>query len=415
LENREAGIMKIKFLGGANIVGRMGMIMENKGANLIFEYGMNVAKPPSYPIPAPPVDFGFLTHSHLDHSGMIPWLCGKYDTEIVATPCTISVTKLLLEDSLKVADLEGFSRPFEPYDIKAAMRNFIPMEFGEKIDVAGFEVELHSAGHVPGATMYELRGDETTLFTGDLNTTNTRLVWGAHPVKCDNLIMESTYAGRRQPDRLKTEYQFIEKVKEVVERGGRAVVACFAVGRTQEVMLILKDLKYDMWVDGMGKTVNRLYLEHPEYLRNEKHLRRAKKRFNEIRSPSQRGMALKGEVIVTTGGMLDGGPVLGYLQAIKDDPKSALILTGFQAEESNGRRLLDRGTIQDRGVEIKVNCEVVRVDLSAHSDHDGLVSFARSCDPQNVVLCHGEDREALASDLEDYNVIMPGLDTWHGL
>ncbi len=407
--------MRYKFLGGANIVGRMGMLLENRGANLIFEYGMNVAKPPTYPLPAPPVDIGFLTHPHLDHSGMIPWLCGRYDTEFVATPSTISVTKLLLEDSLKVADLEGFPRPFETPDIRSTMRNFIPTSFGDTIDIAGFEVELHSAGHVPGATMYELRGDQTTVFSGDFNTTNTRLVWGAHPVKCDNLIMESTYAGRRQPDRLKTEYAFQEKVKEVVERGGKAVVACFAVGRTQEMMLVLKELKYDMWVDGMGKTVNRLYLENPEFLRNDKQFRRAKRRFKEVRSRSQRQMAMKGEVIVTTGGMLDGGPVLGYLSSIKDDPKSALLITGYQAEGSNGRMLMEKGVINDRGVDVKVNCEVQRFDFSAHSDHDGLVSFVKACNPENVVLCHGENREELAMDLDGYNVILPDLDSWYEL
>jgi len=407
--------MRFNFLGGADIVGRMGMLLENRGANMIFEYGMNVAKPPTYPLPAPPVEIGFLTHPHLDHSGMIPWLCGKYDTEFIATPSTIAVARLLLEDSLKVADLEGFPKPFDPSDIRSTMRNFIPMSFGETIDVAGFEVELHSAGHVPGATMYELRGDQTTLFTGDLNTTNTRLVWGAHPVKCDNLIMESTYAGRRQPDRLKTEYAFQNKVKEVVERGGKAVVACFAVGRTQEMMLVLKELKYDMWVDGMGKTVNRLYLEHPEYLRNDKHLRKAKKRFKEVRSPSQRQMAMKGEVIITTGGMLDGGPVLAYLQGIKDDPKSALLITGYQAEESNGRMLLDKGVIYDRGVEVKVNCEVMRFDFSAHADHDALVRFVNACDPENVILCHGENREELALDIDDRNIILPEAGSWYEL
>ncbi|MCK7502872.1 MAG: hypothetical protein MZV70_01400 [Desulfobacterales bacterium] len=82
-------------------------------------------------------------------------------------------------------------------------------------------MKAHSAGHVPGATMYELRGQKTTLFTGDLNTENTSLVYGAHPVKCDNLIIESTYAGRKQRDRLKEEARFVQKVKEVVERGER--------------------------------------------------------------------------------------------------------------------------------------------------------------------------------------------------
>lgn len=407
--------MRFRFLGGADVVGRMGMLLEHKNAQLIFEYGMRPSKPPAYPLPSPPVDFGFLTHCHVDHSGMIPWLCTRYDTQVVATPPTISVSKVLLQDSLKVADREGFPRPFEPSDITYAMRNFIPMEFGDTIDVAGFEVEMHSAGHVPGAAMYELRGDEVTLFTGDLNTQNTRLVWGAHPVRCDNLIIESTYAGRYQPDRLKTEARFIERVKEVVERGGRVVVACFAVGRTQEVMLLLKDLRYDMWVDGMGKTVTNLLLEHPDYLRSVKQLRKSKRRFKEVRSPSDRNKALRGDVIVTTGGMLDGGPVLNYIQHIKDDRKSALFLTGYQVEGSNGRMLLDRGVIDIQGAEVKVNCEVEKFDLSAHADHSALLQFIRACDPERVVLCHGESREELARELEEFEVYMPELDKWYEL
>jgi len=408
-------MMKIKFLGGADIVGRMGMLMNSKGATLIFEYGMRPSKPPSYPMPSPPVEYAFLTHCHLDHSGMTPWLCGRYDTEVVATPSTISLTSLLLEDSLKVADLEGFPRPFEPHHIKDIMRNFIPMEFGETLDVAGFEVESHSAGHVPGAAMYELRGERITLFTGDIHTYNTRLVWGAHPVRCDNLIIESTYAGRFHQDRLKTEHQLIEKVKEVVERGGKAVVACFAVGRTQEVMLILKELNYDMYVDGMGKTVNRLYLDHPEYLRSEKQMKRAKRRFKEVRTPAARERAMKGEVIVTTGGMLDGGPVMAYLQAMKDDPRSALILTGYQVEGSNGRRLLDEGVIEIQGVDERIHCEVQKFDLSAHADHGELLSFIDACGPERIVLCHGENREALAADLQDYEVILPQVGEWYDL
>jgi putative mRNA 3-end processing factor len=268
--------------------------------------------------------------------------------------------------------------------------------------------------------MFELRGDQTTLFTGDMHTYNTRLVYGAHPVKCDNLIMEATYGGRLHPDRLKTEYQFIQKVKEVVGRGGKVIVPCFAVGRTQEVMLILKDMKLDMWVDGMGRTVNRLYLDYPEYLRNEKQFKQARNRFNEVRTPSGRDRARKGNIIVTTGGMMDGGPVMEYLKVVKDDPKSAILLTGFQVDGSNGRMLLDKGKILYKrpGVaellvpevaeEMKIKCEVQQFDLSAHADHNELLAFVRGCDPEKVVLMHSDTREALAKDLEDeYQVILP--------
>jgi putative mRNA 3-end processing factor len=412
--------MKIKFLGGADVVGRMGMLMYNKGATLLFEYGMSATKPPSFPEPAPPVDHALLTHCHLDHCGMIPWLCARYDTKIAATPSTIAVSQLIMQDSIKVADSEGYRRQYQPEDIRRAMSSFVPLAFGDVFDVGGFEVELHSAGHVPGAAMFELRGDQTTLFTGDMHTYNTRLVYGAHPVKCDNLIMEATYGGRLHPDRLKTEYQFVQKVKEVVGRGGKVIVPCFAVGRTQEVMLILKDMKLDMWVDGMGKTVNRLYLDYPEYLRNEKQFKQARNRFNEVRTPSGRDRARKGNVIVTTGGMMDGGPVMEYLKVVKDDPKSAILLTGFQVDGSNGRMLLDKGKILYKrpGVaellvpevaeEMKIKCEVQQFDLSAHADHNELLAFVRGCDPEKVVLMHSDTREALAKDLEDeYQVILP--------
>jgi putative mRNA 3-end processing factor len=412
--------MKLKFLGGADVVGRLGMLLNNKGANLLFEYGMKPIKPPEYPIPAPPLETAFLTHCHIDHSGMIPWLCGKYGTKVHTTSSTISVCELLMNDTLKVADSEGYPRPFNESDIKAAMRCFRPMKFGDMMDVAGFEVESHSAGHVPGAAMYELRGDNTTVFTGDLHTQNTNLTWGAHPVKCDNLIIEATYAGRLHPDRKKEEQKLVERVKETVEGGGKAIIPCFAVGRTQEVMLILKDLKYDMWVDGMGKTVNRLYLEQPEYIRSERDLRQAKRRFNEVRGAAAREKAMEGDVIVTTGGMLDGGPVIRYLQQERDNPKSSVLMTGFQVDGSNGRRLIDNGAIDIRQpgsapeevpLSMRVACHVQQFDLSAHADHNELLTFIRACNPENVVLMHSDNRQALANDLKDefkVHLPMPG-------
>ena len=413
--------MKLKFLGGADVVGRLGMLLNNKGANLLFEYGMKPIKPPEYPIPAPPLETAFLTHCHIDHSGMIPWLCGKYGTKVHTTPSTIAVCELLMNDTLKVADSEGYPRPFQPKDIEVTMKHcFRPMKFGDVMDVAGFEIESHSAGHVPGAAMYELRGDNTTVFTGDLHTYNTNLTWGAHPVKCDNLIIEATYAGRLHPDRKREEQKLIERVKETVEGGGKAIIPCFAVGRTQEVMLILKELKYDMWVDGMGKTVNRLYLEQPEYIRSERDLRQAKRRFNEVRGAAMREKAMQGEVIVTTGGMLDGGPVLRYLEKEKDNPKSSVLMTGFQVDGSNGRRLIDNGAIDIRQpgsapeevpASMRVACQVQQFDLSAHADHNELLKFIRACNPENVVLMHSDNRQALANDLKDQfkvHLPMPG-------
>ncbi|MCU0861632.1 MAG: MBL fold metallo-hydrolase, partial [Methanomassiliicoccales archaeon] len=299
----------------------------------------------------------------------------------------------------------------------------------QSLDWGGFEVKLHRAGHIPGATMYELNGTRTSLFTGDLHTISTRLVRGANPVKCDNLFIEATYAGRNHlQSRLKEEYRFIEKVKEVVGNGGKAIIPCFAVGRTQEVMMLLKDLKLNMWVDGMGKHVNRIYLDAPAHL-NVKDFKKAFNHFRAVRVSSDRRKVKKdADVIVTTGGMLDGGPVLEYIDAFHDDPNTAVLMTGYQVPESNGRMLKEKGEIEvlteeSRGrspeeilgpVEtrkIKVRCEVDQFDLSAHADHEQLLKFIRGCKPDNVILMHSDQPQLLAKEIEkEFNVIMPKTD-----
>lgn len=124
-----------------------------------------------------------------------------------------------------------------------------------------------------------------------------------------------------------------------------------------------------------------------------------------------RSRARKGEVIVTTGGMLDGGPVLNYMRTVKDDPRSALLLTGYQAEDTNGRMLVEQGRLVIDGQEEKIKCPWHKYDFSAHADQSQLVDFIRGCDPENVIIMHSEYREELAEALGGgYNVIYPELD-----
>jgi putative mRNA 3-end processing factor len=173
-------------------------------------------------------------------------------------------------------------------------------------------------------------------------------------------------------------------------------------------MLILKDLNFDMWVDGMGKTVNGFYTDHPDYLRSIKDFKAAKRKFNPVRTSSTRDKARRGQVIITTSGMLDGGPVLHYLEDQKDNAKSAVMIVGYQAENSNGRLLLDKGMVETQKGPIKVNCEIMTFDLSAHADHDELLKFIKGCQPEKVVLMHSDNRAELAQDMEgDYEVLMP--------
>jgi len=397
------------FLGGGNEVGRLGVLLQVDGSKILFDYGMTASDPPKYPMPSPPIDMMFLTHSHLDHSGMIPWLTSRYDVPIVSTGVSREVGLLLMQDSVKIAEAEGYPQPYNSNDVRVAGRRFDEIRFGDTMTVGRMRIATHSAGHIPGATMYELQGKRSTLVTGDIHTMDTRLVLGAKPVECDNLIMESTYSGRNHPQRLKVEYNFVKKIEEITNRGGTVVIPSFAVGRTQEILLLLRDSGLEFWLDGMGKTVNKIYLRFPEYVRSGKRLRQAILRTHEVRNLHARTRALKGDVIVTTSGMLDGGPALSYIDEIRNDPKSAILLTGYQVEGSNGSKLLETGMLEFQGVNERVNCEVMKFDFSAHAGHDELLAFAKGCSPQKIVLMHGDNREILAGDLrsQGFEVLLP--------
>ncbi|AMK13192.1 RNA-metabolising metallo-beta-lactamase [methanogenic archaeon mixed culture ISO4-G1] len=400
--------MKCKFLGGADMVGRMGMTLEGDGMTALIEYGLSPTKPPEYPLPAPRVDYAFLTHSHLDHCGMIPQICGKNECDLFTTPLSAEIAELMMYDTLKIAKAEDYPQPYTSGDIERTMKAVVPMTYEDQISINHFDVTMLDAGHIPGAAMFQFEKDVSTIYSGDIHTEAQRLVGGAKPADCTNLFIEGTYGGRYHPDRKETEEAFIAKIEEVLDRGGKVLIPCFAVGRTQEIMLLLRNLGYEMWVDGMGRSVTRLFLDYPEYIRDVKHLKAAKRKFNEVRNANSRASAIKGEIIVTTGGMLDGGPVLGYLNAIKDDEKSAILLVGYQAEDTNGRMLLEEGCVKIDGEIVKISCELKKYDFSAHADHGQIVDFIRKCDPDNVIIMHSESREAFLPDLEgDYNVILP--------
>ncbi len=398
-----------KFLGGAEEVGSLALHMKVNNTPILIDYGLTPSKPPAYPPMAPPMDAVFITHAHLDHSGMLPKISSNYDANIYMTEATMAVLPLLLNDTIKVANIEGFPIPYIKEEIENLMESIVPVTYGEKIELGELEVIPHNAGHIPGSAMYEIKSDKTMLFTGDIQTVNTHLMWGAKPVKTDILFMESTYAGREHPPREKVEEDFKSKIEEVVDRGGTAIVPAFAVGRTQEIMLILEKMDLDIWLDGMGKFVNSIYLKFPKYLRSAKKLKRARNKMNVVRRRKDRKQAMDGDVIITTGGMLEGGPVLHYINYLKNDEKSSILLTGYQVEGTNGRLLMEDGILDLYGIKEKIDMEIDFFDFSAHAGHSELLEFAEKCEPSTIVLMHGDKREALADDLRkrDFEIKTP--------
>lgn len=386
--------MDFKFLGGGDEVGCVGCLVEDNGRRLLIDYGMKPEDPPVYPAECPDVAGVLLTHSHLDHCGMIPWICGRYGAPVHQSRVTQPVAELLARDSLKIAKLEGYPEPYGQYGIEMQQKQAELFDFGAELEVAGHRVDTYPAGHIPGSTMYLL--DDKVLFTGDLNLVDTHLLDKPDPVPCETLFIESTYSGREQEPRRDVEQTFLDHVDRVLDRGGKVVVGSFAVGRTQEMLMVLNQNGYNMAVDGMGVKVGKDYMDHPEFVADPGKLKKAFDDAWVVYNHGHRKKALRDcDVFVTTSGMLEGGPAMFYIENLRDDEKSAILTTGYQVEGTNGRKLLDEGKMDFRGVEQEVKMEAANYDFSAHAGHSELVQFAHDCGPDRVVLFHGEGDERL--------------------
>ena len=183
--------------------------------------------------------------------------------------------------------------------------------------------------------------ETTVLLTGDFDTRDSSLVRGAQPVKTDILFVEGTYGGRDHPPKQEEIDRFISSVEAVIKRGGTVLIPAFANGRTQDVVMMLHQYlpRLNVHVDGMGKRVAKTHMNHPNLLRDSTALERAWRWAKQVSSKSDRKKALAADVIVTTSGMLEGGPALWYLNRLRHDQKNAIFFTGYQARDTGGRNL----------------------------------------------------------------------------
>ncbi len=397
--------MESTILGGGREVGRLGVFNQIDDKKLLIDYGIMPEDPPLYPMESPPVKNAIITHAHLDHSGMAPWLCSRYGTKIFSTDITREIAEILYRDAVKIADARGHVYPYGEHEIEISSSKFRRVEMEEEQKIDGIKIKFHPAGHIPGSVMVEMV-EEKIVYAFDINTVDTNLLKGANPVKCETLFIEGTYAGVEHPPRPELERQFLDEVEDILNRGGKVVIPAFAVGRTQELAMVLHKGGHEFWLEGMGKKISDIILKYGKYIRSPEKLRKAMNDANLVYSNHGKKLAIKSGIILTTSGMMNGGPVLWYVDKIKDDPKSAVIITGYQVEGTNGRMLLEHGEIDIYGIKTKVNCQVKFYDFSAHAGHSQLVEFINKCSPENVVIVHSENPEMLAEDI-DANIYMP--------
>jgi len=401
--------ISLTYLGGASEVGRVGAVLEGDEGRVLLDYGIQPDDPPKFPLPAPDVDALLLTHAHLDHCGLVPDVASR-GTPIVSTPVTGALAERMAEDTLRVSELENYPRPFHPTAIGDLNHYLRPSKPGRVEYRGGFEFQMYNAGHIPGAVMFNFP-QQDFLFTGDIHTVDTQLTRAAKPRSCKTLAIESTYGGRDHPDRKKIESELVDSIEDVVNSGGKVVLPSFGLGRSQELLMLTRNLGFEVWLDGMGRDIARILQKYPGSIRDVSSLHKTIRQTNFVKHHRQRDAALNADVIVTTSGMLNGGPVLHYLSKLRKDSSSAVFLTGFQVPGTNGHLLKETGKIRlDRNPEspaFDLQCQYKSFDLSGHAGHSQIVDFINKCSPEKVILYHGDNREAFIDDLKEYELVLP--------
>ena len=393
--------MNVRFLGGAREIGRSGVLIDG---DLLIDFGMKTATPPQFPLEADP-EAVVVSHGHLDHVGTVPaLLSGDRRPPIHWTPPTRDLALTLARDTLK---LHGgtYDCPFTEQEIKRVTQVSETHGYQETFEAAGYDVTFFDAGHIPGSAHVLVADEETRLlYTGDIHTDDQRLVGGttARP-EADAVITESTYSETHHDDRAAIEERFAESVKTTLWEGGTVVVPAFAIGRTQEAMLICAAHDIPCYVDGMGTDVTELIRRHPEFVRDPDALRRAKShaRFVTGRDGQRDRIAEQNTAIITTSGMLSGGPAMTYVPAIRDRPVNKIAMTGYQVEGTPGRELIETGRAEIDGQVMPVAAQVEQYDFSAHADREGLLAFLDHYRDSQMLVVHGDRCEAFAGDLSE--------------
>jgi KH/beta-lactamase-domain protein len=446
--------VRITTLGCCREVGRASFILSTPETRILVDCGDKPGAEGEVPYLQVPEALGagasnldavVLTHAHLDHSALIPLLFKYgYDGPIYTTAPTRDLMGLLQLDYLDIAAKEGRTPPYDSEMVREAIKHTIPLEYGDVTDIApDIKLTLHNAGHILGSAICHFHigdGLYNVAFSGDIHYDDTRLFNGAvndFP-RVETLILEATYGGRNdyQTDQEDSERKLQEVINETIDRNGKVVIPAFAVGRSQEIMLVLEEAMrhgdipdVPVHLDGMIWEATAIHSTYPEYLRDGVRDRIfhddenpfLADQFNHIDGGEEERQDVADSdacIILSTSGMVEGGPIMSWLEHVGGDPDSTMTFVGYQAQGTLGRRIqngwdeipMGNSNGRGRGDTLKLEMEVETVDgFSGHADRQGLENFVRTMNPRpEKVLCvHGDESSVqdLSSALyHDFNM-----------
>lgn len=410
--------MNIEFFGGCREVGRSCFLVESQGRKVLLDAGVKIGmKQDAFPLidksTVRELDAVILTHAHLDHSGYIPFLYMMgYSGPVYTTKPTRDLVQLLLSDYYKIARSQG-KDCFHEKDLIRMLRETRFVELREKTKIlSGFYLTAYSTGHILGSFGARLETPEKSVFyTGDVSYRDTNLLYKADTdiEPFDIMITESTYGG--ESDRVPSLKESGRKLAEIIKHTqGKVLIPSFGVGRAQEVMFTIENYvksgylpRMPAYVDGMIKKANKIYRHNVLSLREEipRRILLAEddpfksKYFSQPKTKSREDVFKHDHaVIISTSGMLTGGPAMMYFEKLAPGPRNAIVFVGHQADGTLGRLLQDgeRHVVMPKGKTVDVRAAVHTVHMSAHADRQQLLEYMSALPkPKRVFLVHGEE------------------------
>jgi len=423
------GAIKLTGYGASAEVGRSAFIIEDEKRKVLIEGGIKIM-PNDEPTLSPEglrermheLDAAVLSHAHVDHSGYLPalWENG-YFGKLYMTEPTLPIVQVLWEDHLKI---EG-TRHWTPAGMNRAIDHSVTLKYHQKQEIVeGVTIEFFNAGHILGSALILINWDGfLILFTGDINDNQTPLFEGFEipDVEVDVLISESTNGCRNIKARAEVNQEFVDEIRQTLDRGNKVIIPCFALGRSQELLTVLSEQikNYPIYTDGMINTMQEITERflNPQWV-DEPLLKRMKSEgiFSPFRYENiigitrdnfdhthdfRRALGKRKEpvIILTTSGMMEPSPLHTHLRFAAGDPGNLIAVVGYQAEGTKGREIIEGArkvmlsVDWDREEEVEIKAKVKRFHYSGHTSAEGIHELIKAVNPKQVYFIHGDPEE----------------------